>query len=611
MGGITSLVIIFSLASSQVVGTSAQEKLINLIFSNGAYLPIILRNYCPGVFADSFDNPFSGWITIDDESVTMEYRRFSENMLYSTLAKDSKDIFAIDLDLDGDKDLLTSAAPVKGIVWWKNDGHSSFKTSKLLADSAASAISANDLDNDGDLDIVGGYSEIYWGENDGHEFFEKRIVNTDFPEVGGIYTADLDQDNDVDILATSEDDSSIMVWENDGTPQDGGWIDHLVCNDLSMADAAFAADIDGDTDLDILGSGNLSIRWWENNGKPDTSTWTEHKVGSANGIRDIFPADLDHDGDLDVIGAVADVDLIAWWENDGTPKDIAWDRHIVSNQFDFAYSVITADGDGNGTMDIFATALGEDSIAWWENNGESNFIEHRILEGSLDLSDIDAGDILGDSAIDIVAVNPSPYPPHVALLENRPEYRIFMKQSGLWVAASPGIKTPDAVFEVEVANASNVFGSYGLLFGLSEDWEEFYTFEIAPDGQFSLWCFDSNSGWKELFSGSSSWINPGAATNYLKIERNGDTINAFANGHHLATVENEKFTGPRLFGLIASTYNLPGLDVRFDNFIAYPLTCTSNPITFTGPYRTGEDLISHFESWEVRVNNRDDVGTFP
>ncbi len=152
------------------------------------------------------------------------------------------------------------------------------------------------------------------------------------------------------------------------------------------------------------------------------------------------------------------------------------------------------------------------------------------------------------------------------------EYRILLRSTNWWAAAAPGFAAADFVIEADVRNAGAAYGTYGLLFGLSGDWGEFYEFEIGSEGYFAVYKYD-HSVWTELASGSSGAVNTGAASNRLKVLREGATIKAYANGTLLAILTDGSFTGSRRLGVIAFSYDDPNVDVRNDNFTVYPLSC--------------------------------------
>ncbi|CAM9684308.1 unnamed protein product, partial [Ectocarpus fasciculatus] len=136
-----------------------------------------------------------------------------------------KDVVAADIDGDGDIDIIsasfdgnyTSADFHDGrILWLENDGTGSFAEGRDvgLLDSARSVV-AVDLDNDGDVDLVacdnvGG--KIVWYENtDGTGNFSEAIDIAVDTGVYSLIAVDLDGDGDFD-LATANRDSGRVVW---------------------------------------------------------------------------------------------------------------------------------------------------------------------------------------------------------------------------------------------------------------------------------------------------------------------------------------------------------------------------------------------------------------
>jgi predicted outer membrane repeat protein len=153
------------------------------------------------------------------------------------------------------------------------------------------------------------------------------------------------------------------------------------------------------------------------------------------------------------------------------------------------------------------------------------------------------------------------------------EYRVVVKSSYYWTGASSGFKASDHITAVDLRNTSAIVGSYGVIFSISDDWGEFYTFEIDRDGYYAVFKFNYGS-WSTLINGWSDDIQTGSASNRIKVERNGTSIKIYANGVLLATLSDGSFTGLRRVGLIVSAYDYSWVDIRFDNFAVYPITCT-------------------------------------
>ena len=70
---------------------------------------------------------------------------------------------------------------------------------------AAWDVYAIDLDRDGDMDVLGAAAgtsqDISWWENDGSESFTKRTISSSYPGANSVFALDLDKDGDIDVLA--------------------------------------------------------------------------------------------------------------------------------------------------------------------------------------------------------------------------------------------------------------------------------------------------------------------------------------------------------------------------------------------------------------------------
>jgi hypothetical protein len=153
------------------------------------------------------------------------------------------------------------------------------------------------------------------------------------------------------------------------------------------------------------------------------------------------------------------------------------------------------------------------------------------------------------------------------------EYRILIKDTQWWVAGRPGTPVVDPVVAVDVRNANGVYGSYGIMVGLTDDWSQFYSVELDPTGEFTVFQYNDATGWDTLVEGPSAAIQQGTATNRLKVVYSQSQVTAYANGQFLTSVPASAPAGPRHFGLIASSYDWPNVDVRFDNLSVYPAAC--------------------------------------
>jgi CSLREA domain-containing protein len=152
------------------------------------------------------------------------------------------------------------------------------------------------------------------------------------------------------------------------------------------------------------------------------------------------------------------------------------------------------------------------------------------------------------------------------------EFRTLIRSSFWWAGARPGLAATDFRVNVEVRNATGVYGAYGLFFGGSADWSEMYVFAIDPLGYYAIYHKDGDT-WSFLANGWSGLINHGTATNRLQVIRQGLDIDVYANGHPVVSVTDSSYVGSRYVGVIALSFDDPNLDIYFDNFEVHSLVC--------------------------------------
>ena len=87
----------------------------------------------------------------------------------TTSAYGARSVYAIDVDGDGDMDVLSASDQDDTIAWYENNGSESF-TAHTITSSAdgANSVYAVDLDGDGDMDVLSASwndDKIAWYEN--------------------------------------------------------------------------------------------------------------------------------------------------------------------------------------------------------------------------------------------------------------------------------------------------------------------------------------------------------------------------------------------------------------------------------------------------------------
>jgi CSLREA domain-containing protein len=149
------------------------------------------------------------------------------------------------------------------------------------------------------------------------------------------------------------------------------------------------------------------------------------------------------------------------------------------------------------------------------------------------------------------------------------EFRVLSKQVGYYnLYWAPTCDRQNYVVEVDARWEGTPGSSYGLLFGLTGDFDQYYLFDVNTDNQeYRLMRFDGVDYQQIVPVASSPAINPGTATNHLKVAWYGDQIYLEVNGTELGTFTDGNITGLTGAGIVASPYDdNPTSDARFDNF---------------------------------------------
>ena len=103
---------------------------------------------------------------------------------------------------------------------------------------------------------------------------------------------------------------------------------------------------------------------------------------------------------MDVLSASEADNTIAWYENDGNQ---AFSRRVITSDAQGAYWVDSVDVDSDGDLDVLSASAWDDTIAWHENDGNQSFTSHTVTEAADGASSVSAADFDGDGDVDILS----------------------------------------------------------------------------------------------------------------------------------------------------------------------------------------------------------------
>ncbi len=274
--------------------------------------------------------------------------------------------------------------------------------------SGANAAATIDLDGDGDLDVLGGStsnSQLIRLRNDGRgtTWYQYPTAWT-VAGISDMAAADLDGDGDEDAFAAANTDNDIIAWLNDGSGS--SWTSRTVDSDFTGVTSVVAADMDLDGDQDILAAGDDGTSWFENTAA-DATAWTERIVAEADAT-DILVADLDKDDDYDLVGASDANNNITWWQNEAIHANIrflsTYTDIYTETQIELT-DLAVGDIDGDGDNDFLTSSRNYvDWLRWWEND-DGAWIRHEISTTYANFFGLELGDIDNDGDIDAVGIS--------------------------------------------------------------------------------------------------------------------------------------------------------------------------------------------------------------
>ncbi|MBC8436055.1 MAG: VCBS repeat-containing protein [Bacteroidetes bacterium] len=305
-------------------------------------------------------------------------------------------LYPDDIDGDSDIDIAASAWEANRITVWWNNGDSPVTWTKQGVDSSfqhAHEVKFGDIDGIGGLDIVAASAldnEVSWWQNNGGTPVQwtKYVISNSVIGARSVFPVDIEGDGDTDILSAGLNDHDVSVFVNDGE-NPIGWTEEIIDGSFIGAHWVFSKDMDNDTDMDVLAAGYMGgdIAIWYNDGN-NPPQWTKF-VLDANfpGALSVVAANLNEDEFPDVVAGgdiAADVRI---YYNDGTGA-ANFSQVILDPAFYGVWPVFACDLDNDTDVDILAASSTLDDIYWWDNQTSATGIHSPSEDHGCDLKKI-------------------------------------------------------------------------------------------------------------------------------------------------------------------------------------------------------------------------------
>ena len=321
----------------------------------------------------------------------------------------TRHLYANDIDLDGDPDLLATAAFSSYVLAIENLGASFDQAQTTLFQSQTiSDLGIGDFDGDGAPELISVAKQEdtpRYFRNDGLATGSFASFSLEPSKILGnnaaawVSAADLDADGIQDLVVASPQEGLLSWAPGLGAGEFGPQV--LISNDESGIRRTAVHDFDGDGHQDVIAlktdGGRLTLYRGKGNGLFEPA----NVIAQKSSFYDMDVGDIDGDGDLDLVASRRYADLVELYRNKGS-QGFAYAGVVSSTILDPGV-VRVADLDGDGLADVTVSGVVVAGVTWFRNLG-GGLLAPGVLIGPqvYGVVGIAVGDLDNDGDMDLV-----------------------------------------------------------------------------------------------------------------------------------------------------------------------------------------------------------------
>jgi hypothetical protein len=350
-----------------------QNIIINVTQGSGEFtpeislkLPEIPSDICCGDFDLDEDVDF---IAVTDKAMFfLDCEQTTKSYLITKMNDQHSRIFSVDIDQDGDLDLIASSYST--YIYLNYNRASSYEISKVISYLDIWSQIACDLNSDGYPDLINGYKGgkvvIFYGPDYPVSLSSRgnyKILDISTLNPHSILCGDWNNDGFFDLAINDIDSSNLLIMVNDSkgsfNPQE-----YLTIADTHYPRNVVAVDIDHDNDLDLVLSSGIVIK---NNGRGRFDERNEFQFSGNN----LVAGDIDGDEDIDIVGT--EDDKLISFLNDGIGNFSRQSEVLLPDR---VFKLILVDHDFDGDLDVVAIFYNK-KLVQILNNGSKTLAEKK------------------------------------------------------------------------------------------------------------------------------------------------------------------------------------------------------------------------------------------